>query len=419
MAGVTPEARSDRYFDALETRDPAERERDLFSRLPGFLAKAMSEAPGWAKLLQGIDPKGINSREALAQLPVLRKSALVELQTEAPPFGGLVAASARIVRQFVSPGPIHEPQGDGPDFWRVARPLHAAGIRPGDLVHNAFAYHLTPAGHMFEQGALALGCAVVPAGTGNTEIQVETIERLKPRGYTGTPDFLKVLLDTAEEVGRDATSIKRALVSAAALPPSLRSELSGRGVETVQCYGTADLGIVAYESPGCEGMIVDEDVIVEIVRPGTGDPVIEGEVGEVVVTSLNPVYPLIRFATGDLSAAISAPSPCGRTNMRIRGWMGRADQATKIKGMFVNPGQIAEIGRRHGELGRLRAVVTRDGQQDVLTLKAETTSREPGLASAVEATLQSVCKLRGRVELVPPGSLPNDGRVIADERDYV
>jgi len=319
---------------------------------------------------------------------------------------------------LMSPGPIFEPEGHGADWWHAARALFAAGFRPGDVVHNAFAYHLTPGGFILESGAHALGCTVIPGGVGNTEQQVDAIAHLKPSGYTGTPDFLKILLDTAAKTGKDASSIKRGLVSGAALPASLRAELSSRGVAVLQAYATAELGVIAYETPALEGMLVNETAIVEIVRPGTGDPVTDGEVGEVVVTSFNPDYPMIRLATGDLSAVLPGHSPCGRTNMRIRGWLGRADQTTKVKGMFVHPGQIAEIAKRHPELGRLRLSVTREAEQDVMTLAAECADEARGLADAVAASLQAVTKLKGRVTLVALGSLPNDGKIIADERSY-
>lgn len=407
------------HFDALETRDPQQREQALFEALPAFIADIVQTAPGWARLLDGIDPAAVTSRAALSRLPVLRKSALVELQRRTPPFGGLTTRPpGALMRLFMSPGPIFDAEGPGRDWWRAARALFAAGLRPGDILHNAFAYHLTPAGHMFESGALALGCAVIPAGTGNSDGQVEAIAHLKPRGYAGTPDFLKVLLDKAEELGRDVSSLQVGLVSGAALPESLRTALAGRGVAVLQAYGTADLGVIAYETEAREGMVVSEEMIVEIVRPGTGDPVGDGEVGEVVVTSLNPDYPMIRFATGDLSAALPGISPCGRTNLRIKGWMGRADQRTKIKGMFVDPVQIAEIGRRHPELKRLRLTVTRTDQRDSMTLQAEAEDLSSHHAAAVAETLSAQTKLKGEVELVPPGTLPNDGKVIADERSY-
>jgi phenylacetate-CoA ligase len=334
-----------------------------------------------------------------------------------PPFGGFnVTAPARLRRLLMSPGPIFEPQGRANDFWGAARALFAAGFRSGDVVHNSFSYHLTPGGFMMEAGAHALGCAVIPAGTGNTEQQVEAIAHFKPSGYLGTPDYLKVLLDAAAKAGKDASSLRRAVVSGAALPSSLRQELAARGVEACQCYATADLGVVAYESEAREGMIVNETLLVEIVRSGTGDPVAVGEVGEVVVTSFNSDYPMIRLATGDLSAVLPGRSACGRTNMRLTGWMGRADQTTKIKGMFVHPGQVAQIGKRHPELGRLRLVVSRAGEQDVMTLMAECARPAAPLQEAVVATLRAVTKLGGEVKFVDVGALPNDGKVIADQR---
>ena len=404
------------HYDALETRDPASREREQFARLPEVVARAMS-APGWAKHLVGVDPKAVTSRAALARLPVLHKSDVAALQKEIPPFGGLnVTAPGQARRLLMSPGPIFEPEGQGRDWYGSARALYAAGFRPGDIVHNSFAYHLTPGGFILEAGCQALGCAVIPGGVGNTEQQLEAIAHYQPSGYVGTPDFLKILLDTAAKTGKDAASIKRALVSGAALPASLREELKARGVAVLQCYATAELGVIAYESEAREGMIVNESVIVEIVRPGSGDPVAEGDVGEVVVTSFNPDYPMIRLATGDLSALMPGASPCGRTNARIKGWMGRADQTAKVKGMFVHPQQIAEVAARHPQLKRLRLVVGREAEQDTMTLMAESTVPDAALENAVAATLQSVTKLKGAVKLVAPGALPNDGKVIADER---
>lgn len=404
------------YYDALETRQPAARERELFAALPGIVARAMT-APGWAKHLAGIDPKTANSRAALARLPVLRKSDVAALQKETPPFGGLNATvPGKARRLLMSPGPIFEPEGEGNDWYGTARALFAAGFRPVDIVHNSFAYHLTPGGFIMESGCRALGCAVIPGGVGNTEQQIEAIAHYRPSGYTGTPDFLKILLDTAEKTGKNVASIKRALVSGAALPASLREELGKRGVAVLQCYATAELGVIAYESDAREGMIVNESVIVEIVRPGTGDPVAEGDVGEVVVTSFNPDYPMIRLGTGDLSALMPGPSPCGRTNARIKGWLGRADQTAKVKGMFVHPKQIAEVAARHPQLTRVRLVIGRESEQDTMTLMAESAASEPALEAAVAATLQSVTKLKGAIKLVAPGALPNDGKVIADER---
>jgi phenylacetate-CoA ligase len=404
------------HYDSLETREPAEREAAQSATLSQLIARAMA-APGWARHLAGIDPAAVTSRAALAKLPLLRKGSLIALQKAAPPFGGFnVTSPAKMRRLFMSPGPIFEPQGAGPDHYGATRALFGAGFRAGDIVHNSFSYHLTPGAFILESGLQALGCAVVPGGVGNTEMQVEAIAQLRPTGYTGTPDFLKVLLDAAQKTGRDASSLRRALVSGAALPASLRQELASRGVDALQCYALAEVGVLAYETSAREGMIVNEHVLVEIVRPGTGDPIGDGEVGEVVVTCFNADYPMIRLATGDLSAVLPGRSPCGRTNMRIKGWMGRADQTTKVKGMFVHPGQVAEVARRHPELGRVRLAVTRAGEQDAMTLSAECASPSAGLSEAVAATLQSVTKLRGEVTLVAPGSLPNDGKMIADER---
>jgi phenylacetate-coenzyme A ligase PaaK-like adenylate-forming protein len=404
------------HYDALETRDPVAREREQFARLGELIACAMT-APGWAKHLEGIDPKSVTSRASLTKLPVMRKSDLAALQKAHPPFGGLnTTAPGRVRRLLMSPGPIFEPEGEGADWWGAARAVYAAGFRAGHIVHNSFAYHLTPGGFILESGAHALGCAVIPGGVGNTEQQLDAIAHYRPEGYVGTPDFLKILLDTAQSTGKDASSIKRALVSGAALPASLRQELGHRGVAVLQCYATAELGVIAYESDARDGMIVNETVIVEIVRPGTGDPVPEGEVGEVVVTSFNPDYPMIRFGTGDLSAVMPGVSPCGRTNARLRGWMGRADQTAKVKGMFVHPKQIAELASRHPELKRLRLVVGRDAEQDSMTLLAESSTSDAALESAIAANLQSITKLKGIVKLVAPGSLPNDGKIISDER---
>jgi len=403
------------HFDSLETRDPASREKDLFARLPAQIARAMT-APGWAKHLAGVDAKSVTNRAALGKLPLLRKSALLGLQKETPPFGGFnTIAPGKAKRLFMSPGPIFEPEGHSGNH-NGARALFAAGLRAGDVAINCFSYHLTPGAFILEAGAHALGCATIPGGVGNTEAQLEAIAQLKPSAYVGTPDFLKVLLDAAQKAGKDASSIKRGLVSGAALPPSLRKELGERGVAVKQCYAVAEAGVISYESDALEGMILNEDMILEIVRPGTGDPVAEGEVGEVVVTTFNSDYPMIRLATGDMSAVLAGASPCGRTNTRIKGWMGRADQTTKVKGMFVRPEQIAEVVKRHPELTRVRLSVTRDGEQDAMTLLAECATPSDGFEQTIAETLQSVTKLKGAVKLVPPGSLPNDGKVIADER---
>jgi phenylacetate-CoA ligase len=404
------------YYDALETRDPAARERDLLARLPRVIANAI-KAPGWAKHLKGVDPKSVNSRTALAKLSLLRKSDLSVLQKENPPLAGFnVTPPGKAKRLHMSPGPIFEPQNYDEDFEATARALFAAGFRPGDIVHNSFSHHLTPGAYILESGAHHLGCATIPGGIGNTEQQLEAIEHFKPSGYIGTPDFIKILLDTAEKTGRDASSLKRGIVSGAALPESLRAELGRRGVDVKQCYAIAETGVISFESEARQGMIVSENMIVEIVRPGTGDPVAGGEVGEVVVTTFNPGYPMIRIATGDLSAVLPGVSPCGRTNMRIKGWMGRADQTTKIKGMFVHPAQVSEVAKRHPELKRLRLCVTREVEQDAMTLKAESDLSDQSFADAVAATLQSVTKLKGKVTLVSPGSLPNDGKIISDDR---
>ncbi len=407
------------HFDQLETRDPEAREQSLFALLPDLVRNAMAKGPGWADHLNGVHPIAVTSREALAKLPILRKSSLKDLQAARPPFGGLAASdTSSLGRIFMSPGPIFEPEGLGDDWWRTARALHAAGFRRGDIVHNTFAYHLTPGGWILDAGARALGCTVVAAGPGNTEQQLEAIQHLKPSAYVGVPDYLKILLDKAKEGRKDISSIKKAMVGGGALFPSLRAEYKQRGIATYQTYATADLGIIAYESQALEGMIVDEGAIVEIVRPGTGDPLPDGEVGEVVVTTFNRDYPMIRLATGDLSAVLSGLSPCGRTNVRIKGWLGRADQTTKVKGMFVHPEHVAEIAKRHPGLGRIRLVVSRAGEQDVMTLRAESAASGSDLVTALANDMQALTKLKGEVEIVPPGNLPNDGLVIADERKY-
>ena len=404
------------HYDTLETRDPAQREADLFARLPDVLRKAIA-APAYAERLRGVDPASITDRAALARLPVLRKSELPALHKAAPPFGGFVAKHpGSFSRLFTSPGPIFEPETTKADPWRGARALFAAGFRPSDVVLNTFSYHLTPGGFIFDASARALGCAVIPAGPGNTEAQFELIEAYRPIGYSGTPDFLKILLDAAASAGRDVSSIKRAVVSGAAFPKSLQDEIKSRGVDAYQAFGTADLGLIAFDPPAHDGMTVNEDLIMEIVRPGTGDPVTDGDVGEIVVTSLDPDHSWIRLALGDLTAALPGRSACGRSNMRIKGWMGRADQTTKVKGMFVRPEQVAEIGKRHPELGRLRIIVTREGEADAMVLKAECASPSDAMQSDIVSTLRAVTKLSGGIELVAPGALPNDGKVIADER---
>ncbi|AWN48292.1 AMP-dependent synthetase [Methylobacterium terrae] len=383
-------------------------EAPLFARLPAALAAAL-QAPAYAAHLAGIDPAAVTDRAALARLPVLRKGEMPARQREALPFGGFVpGAIGGFPRLFTSPGPIFEPQRAGEDPWGGAPALAAAGFRAGEVLLNTFGYHLTPGGFIFDTAARALGCAVIPAGPGNTEQQLDLIEAYRPAGYVGTPDFLKVLLDSGQKAGRDVSSIVKALVSGAAFPPSLQAEFRARGIAAAQAYATADVGFIAYETPGEPGLLVGDGLILEIVRPGTGDPVPEGEVGEIVVTVPDRDRPLIRYALGDLTAALG--------HGRIRGWMGRADQAAKVKGMFVRPEQVAEIARRHPELGRLRLVVTRADEADAMTLRAESRTTDTALAEAVSETLRAVTKLRGAVDLVEPGSLPNDGKVIADER---
>ena len=392
--------------------------------LPGHIAHAKRHAPGFARILKDVRPEKINSREALARLPVTRKSDLASLQKELPPLGGLNATPVeKLAKLFVSPGPIYEPEGRGPDWWRTARGLFAGGFRAGDRVANTFAYHFTPAGSMLESGAAALGCTVVPTGVGQTEMQVAAIRDLGINAFVGTPSFLKLIVEKADELKIDISCLEKAQVGAEFLPPILRNNLQQRGMRVTQCYASADLGLIAYESlmpDGAvnEGMILEEARILEIVRPGTGDPVPAGEVGEVVITTFNRDYPLIRFATGDLSAVLPGASPCGRTNVRIKGWMGRADQSTKVRAMFVTPAQVSEVTRRHPEVLRARLVVEGEAGNDRMTLKCEARDRPAGLAEAIVASIREVTKLRGEVELVPPGSLPNDGKVIEDQRKY-
>jgi phenylacetate-CoA ligase len=408
------------HYDALETRDPGERERSLMAALPGHIAHAKLNASGWARVLGDVDPRAVSDRAALATLPVTRKSDLPALQKAKRPFGGLNAISpAQLGRIFVSPGPIYDPGGTGRDWWRTARALFAAGFRAGDVALNTFAYHFTPAGAMLESGAVSLGCAVVAAGTGQTEMQVSTIADLRANAYIGTPSFLKLVVDKADELGADIRSLTKAAVGAEYLAPALRAAMAGRGIRVLQSYASADIGMIAYESEALEGMILEEGLLLEIVRVGTGEPLPAGEVGEVVVTSFNADYPLIRFGTGDLSAVLPGTSACGRTNTRIRGWMGRADQATKVKGMFVHPAQIAEIARRHGEILKARLVVDNPGGSDRMTLRCELRGEpQADLAAAIAETLRSVTKLRGEVAIARPGELPNDGKVIEDAKKY-
>jgi phenylacetate-CoA ligase len=407
------------YYDRQEVRNAAERERSIFHALPGLLRHAIDNAPRFNARLRGIDPDGITDRARLATIPVLRKSELGEVQQAEPPFGGLTATPlTRLAHIYASPGPIYDPEGARNDYWRFARAMYAAGFRSGDLVHNSFSYHLTPAGAMAEGGARALGCPVVPGGTGQTELQLRAIRDLRPAAYVGTPSFLVILLDRGRELGLDTSSLRKALVSGEAFPAALRDRLRDEfGIRAFQCYASADLGLIAYETVPGEGLVVDESIILEIVRPGSDEPVAPGEVGEVVVTAFNPDYPLIRFGTGDLSAIVPGESPCGRTNMRIRGWLGRADQTTKVRGMFVHPRQVYEIARRHGEIRRARLEVSREGDHDRMVLRCEAaTPPAPELAAAVVESVRALTGLRAEVELVAPGSLPNDGKVIDDRR---
>ena len=413
------------FFDLLESRDPAVREKELFSALPALIARAQ-QASGWAAILKGVDAPQITSRKALAQLPVTRKSELKDLQKAALPFGGLTTtATSKLSRIFMSPGPLFDPEGHGSDWWRYARPLHALGVRSGDLIQNCFAYHFTPAGLMVEGGAAKLGCPIIPAGIGQTEMQVQAMSLLKPKAYVGTPSFLKIIIEKALELGEDISSVNYALVGAEALPPSLRGWLNEHGVPHVlQTYGSADIGNIAYETLSNgqvnPGMVLDETLLLEIVRPGTGEPVPDGEVGEVVITSFNPDYPLLRFATGDLSAILTGTSPCGRTNLRLKGWMGRADQTTKIRAMFVHPSQVADILKRHPQIIKGRLVVTGEMGNDEMTLHCEVADINSASndADAIIASIRDVTKLRGEVQLVAAGSLPNDGKVIEDARSY-
>ncbi len=408
------------HFDPLETRDPALRERELMAALRRQVAHAKAHAPGFAAILAGVDAEALDSRAAFARVPVTRKSELIARQKAMRPFGGLAAVRRGSAAQvFASPGPIYEPAGRGADYWRLARSLFAAGFRGGDLVHNCYAYHLTPAGAMLESGALALGCTVFAGGTGQTELQVQAMADLTPDGYVGTPSFLRIILDKADELGVALPSLRKAQVSGEPFAPSLRDALAARGIAAYQVYASADLGSIAYESPARDGLIVDEGVLVEILRPGTGDPVADGEVGEVVVTTLaNADYPLIRFGTGDLSAMMSGRSACGRTNARIKGWMGRADQTIKVKGMFVHPSQVADVVRRHGEVIKARLVVDNPDGADRMTLLCEVRGGDTATVQALVDSLRDVTKLRGEAALREPGSLPNDGKVIDDVRVY-
>ena len=412
------------YYDRLETRASAVRERALMAALPGLIAHAKRKATGFGRILKDVVPREIKTRKALAQLPITRKSDLGTLQKEMPPLGGLNATPVeKLAKLFVSPGPMYDPEGRGKDWWRTARGLFAGGFRPGDRIANAFAYHFTPAGSMLESGALALGCTVVPTGVGQTEMQVAAIRDLRLNGYVGTPSFLKLIVEKADELKADISCLTKAQVGAEYLPPQLRAAMAARAIAVTQMYGSADLGLIAYESLGrdgkpTEGMILEEALVLEIVRPGTGDPVPAGEVGEVVITSFNKDYPLIRFGTGDLSAVLSGTSSCGRTNVRIKGWLGRADQSTKVRAMFVTPKQVSDIVRRHPEIARARLVVSGPAGSDEMRLHCEVTTRPEGLEAAIAASIREVTKLRGEIELVAPGTLPNDGKVIEDTRKY-
>ena len=408
------------YYDELETRDPELREREQLGRLPLQIAHAKAHAPAFARILCGIDPAEITSRAALARLPVTRKSELIPLQKAAPPFGGFAASHwGDAMRVFASPGPIFEPEGRRVDYWRFARSLFAAGFRARDLVHNCFSYHFTPAGSMIENGATALGCTVFPGGVGQTEQQVQVMAALEPDGYAGTPSFLKIILDRAESMGVRLRKLRKALFAGEAFPAALRDEFLARGIDGYQGYGTADIGTIAYETAAREGLLVDEGVLVEIVRPGTGDPAAPGEVGEVVVTTLyNTDYPLIRFGTGDLSAFLPGASPCGRTNQRIRGWMGRADQTAKVRGLFVHPSQVAAIVRRHPGIGKARLVVDNETGADRMTLHVEVAERGSLASEAIVTSIREITKLRGAVVFRVPGELPDDGKVIEDTRAY-
>ena len=411
------------HYDALETRSPQAREAALMAALPVQIAHAQAHSPAFAHILAGVDATQIQSRAALAQLPVTRKYELLaqqQAQRASTPFGGFntQAFGPQMPRVFASPGTIYEPEGARPDYWRMARAIYAAGFRAGELVHNCFSYHFVPAGSMMETGAHAIGCTVFPGGTGQTEQQVQAMAELRPAGYIGTPSFLKLIVEKAQSLGVALPSVRKALVSGEAFPPSLRDWLRTRGIEGYQCYATADLGLIAYETEAREGLVLDEGVIVEIVRPGTGDPVPEGEVGELVITSLNPDYPLIRFGTGDLSAILPGTCPTGRTNQRIKGWMGRADQTTKVRGMFVHPGQVAEVVKRFPQVLKARLVVSGEMANDQMALQVETTETAEGLARLIGDAVRDVTKLRSEVQMLPPGSLPNDGKVIEDARSY-
>ncbi len=407
------------YYDELETQDAQTRQQLLIKAVAKQVAHAKSKTVAYGKIFADINPEELTSVEAITHLPLTRKSALIELQAAAKPFGGLAAVRPpELTHIFASPGPIYEPGSKRKDFWRFSRSLYATGFRQGDLVHNCFSYHFVPAGLMLESGAHALGCSVIPAGVGQTELQVQTIADLKPDGYVGTPSFLKIILEKADDMGVDVSSLKKALVSGEALPPPLREGFKKRGIQVLQCYATADLGVIAYETAAMEGLIIDEGVYVEIVRPGTGELVADGEVGEVVVTSLNPDYPLIRFATGDLSAIMPGTSQCGRTNRRIKGWMGRADQTAKVRGMFIHPEQVDKVIKRHPEISKARLMVDWVNESDSITLQYEADKQSDLLDNAIANSIRDICKVRGDAKQMAIGSLPNDGKVIDDIRKY-
>ena len=407
------------FYDALETRDGEVRERDLFAALPAVIAEAKAKSPAFAALLADVEPAAVTDRESLAALPVMRKPEVIDRQRRSLPFGELTTVPpGHFAHIFAAPGPYYVPQPDRPDPWRFARAIHAAGFRTGDLVHNTLSYHFSPGAWIFDAAARAVGCTVFPGGIGQTELQVRTMAELRPRCYAGTPSFLKILLEKSREIGADISSIEKAVVSAEPFPPSLQAEIRDHGIDAYECYGSAELGLVSYQSAAREGMILDEHIILEIVRPGTGEPVPEGQVGEIVVTCLASELPLIRFSPGDMTAIMPGTSPCGRTNQRIRGWMGRADQSTKVRGLFVHPRQVADVLARHPEIAKARLVVDRANDVDAMVLQCESAQGGEALAAAVAESIQAMCKVRGTASFFAPGSLPNDGKVIDDIRKF-
>lgn len=407
------------FYDSLETRDPSQRQAEQIKAVASQVAHAQATCPAWKDILQDVDASNITSVEAIAALPVTRKSSLIELQKNNMPFGGLVSSDAAPLSYvFTSPGPINEPGFDVPDLWHFARALYAAGLRKGDLVHNSFSYHFTPAGAMFDNAAKALGCTVIAAGVGNSEMQAQSMATLKPTAYVGTPSFLKIVMEKADQLGLDVSSVTTGVVGGEPFFPAQQAFFKARGLQVLQGYATADLGNIAYETPAQEGMVIDEDVYVEIVRPGTGDLVADGEVGEVLVTNFNRHYPLIRFATGDMSAILAGQSPCGRTNRRIKGWMGRADQATKVRGMFVRPEQVAELVAKHDVVTKIRLEISQINGQDSMQVLCETAAPNNTLSEEIASSVRSILHVRGEVSLQSMGSLPNDGKVIDDQREY-